>query len=205
LYWRYEKSIRRHESAIDSTVGATGAIYAIRRSLFELVPEDTVLDDVLIPLRIANRGYRTLFESAARAHDRAPSTAAEEFRRKVRTIAGNFQLFARHPWLFSPRANRLWFQTLSHKGLRLLTPALLGTAMAANLSLAASPFYRAILAAQLAFYAAALVGFALRDVRGKAVFMGPCMICILSWATVVAFLRFTSGGQPAAWEKSTSG
>ena len=93
VYWRYEKLIRKSESRVDSTVGATGAIYAIRRELFEPIPEDTLLDDVLIPLRIVRRGYRVLFEPAARAWDRVAASAGEELARKVRTLAGNFQLF----------------------------------------------------------------------------------------------------------------
>src|SRR4029453_19302666 len=61
LYWRYEKAIRSAEGRVDSTIGATGAIYAIRRALFEPIPEDTLLDDVLIPLRVVRRGYRVVF------------------------------------------------------------------------------------------------------------------------------------------------
>ena len=60
------------ESRVDSTIGTTGAIYAIRRGLFEPIPDDTILDDLLIPLRIVRRGYRVLFEPEARAYDRAP-------------------------------------------------------------------------------------------------------------------------------------
>ena len=124
VYWRYEKLIRKSESRVDSTVGATGAIYAIRRELFEPIPEDTLLDDVLIPLRIVRRGYRVLFEPAARAWDRVAASAGEELARKVRTLAGNFQLFVREPWLLDPRRNRIWLATVSHKGLRLLGPLL---------------------------------------------------------------------------------
>src|SRR5712692_3099852 len=81
FYWRYEKFIRRSESRATSTVGATGAIYAIRRTLFEPIPEDTILDDVLIPLRMIRRGYRTLLEPDARAYDLPPTTARQEFTR----------------------------------------------------------------------------------------------------------------------------
>jgi len=95
FYWRYEKFIRRNESRVDSAVGATGAIYAFRRNLFESIPEDTIGDDLLIPMRIVRRGYRVFFEAGARAYDRAAATAGEEFRRKVRTIVGYFQIFAR--------------------------------------------------------------------------------------------------------------
>ena len=99
FYWRYEKLIRQSESRSHSTVGATGAIYALRRALFEPIREDTILDDVLIPMKIVRQGYRVLFESEARAYDRVVGDGPEEFTRKVRTIAGNFQLFARQPWL----------------------------------------------------------------------------------------------------------
>jgi len=202
FYWRYEKFIRRSESRVDSAVGATGAIYAIRRDLFEPIPEDTILDDVLIPMRIARRGYRVLFEPRARAFDRAAATAGEEFGRKVRTIAGNFQLFAREVWLLNPFRNRLWLQTVSHKGLRLLSPLFLIAAFWANLLLADAPFYRWTLVGQIIFYGAALAGYARRDARRKfPLLIVPYVLCLLSWATVVAFLRFLTGRQRVTWEK----
>src|SRR6267143_1508543 len=79
LYWRFEKAIRLCESRVDSTVGATGAIYAIRRDLFDPIPEDTILDDVVIPIRIVRLGYRVVFEPAARAYDRPARAGREEF------------------------------------------------------------------------------------------------------------------------------
>src|SRR4029077_4581551 len=113
-----------NESRANSTVGATGAVYAIRRELFEPMPDDTLLDDVLIPMKIISRGYRVIFEPGARAYDLAVASPRQKFVRKVRTIAGMFQLFARERWLFNPLRNSVWFETLSHKGLRLLTPLL---------------------------------------------------------------------------------
>lgn len=202
FYWRYEKIIRRNESRVDSTVGATGAIYAIRRALFAPIPDDTILDDVLIPLRIARRGYRVLFEPQARAYDRGATSPREELRRKVRTLAGNFQLFARERWLLSPFHNRLWFQTLSHKGLRLVAPLLQGTALATNLLLAAEPVYRVTLAVQLLFFVAALGGYALQNASRRSPILAlPYTVCLLNWATVVAFIRFVTGQQRVTWEK----
>src|SRR5262249_39733423 len=153
------------ESRVDSTVGATGSIYAIRRSLYEPISEKTILDDVTIPLRIAHRGYRVLFEPAARAVDQVAATAEAEFARKVRTIAGCYQLFAREYWLLNPFDNRLWLQTISHKGLRLVTPLLLPIAFTTNLLLADATMYRVVLFGQVAFYLAALAGYALRNAR----------------------------------------
>lgn len=205
FYWRYEKWIRRHEAAVASTLGATGAIYAIRRELFEPIPPDTILDDVLVPLAIVRRGYRVVLEPEARAHDRPAVTPAQELGRKARTIAGNFQLFARERWLLDPFRNRLWVQTLSHKGLRLLTPVLLAAALAANVLLAESALYLWTLAGQIAFYAAAAAGCVLRNLRGKVLLLAvPYQICLLSWATVVAFVRFMTGRQPVTWDRAAA-
>jgi poly-beta-1,6-N-acetyl-D-glucosamine synthase len=205
FYWRYEKLIRYSESRVDSTVGATGAIYAVRRALFEPIPEDTILDDVVIPLRIVRQGYRVLFEPRARAYDRVAPSSQAELARKVRTLAGNFQLFTREHWLLNPFRNRLWFQTLSHKGLRLLAPLLQATALATNLLLADIPGYRALLAAQALFYATALGGYAIRNTNRKhPVLALPYTVCLFSWATVVGFFRFATAQQRVTWEKRVS-
>jgi biofilm PGA synthesis N-glycosyltransferase PgaC len=158
FYWKYEKFIRANESWSGSTVGATGAIYAIRRELFEVIPADTILDDVLIPVRIARRGYRVLFEAEARAHDLLSVSPREDFIRKARTIAGTFQLFMRYPWILNPLRSRVWFEALSHKALRLAIPLLHLVMFAANLALTEFWFYRLTLGGQLLFYAAALAG-----------------------------------------------
>jgi biofilm PGA synthesis N-glycosyltransferase PgaC len=202
FYWRYEKFIRATESRLDSTVGATGAIYAIRKSLFESIAEDTLLDDVLIPMQIARRGYRVLLEREALAYDRAAPSASVELTRKVRTIAGNFQLFASHPWLLNPFQNRLWFQTWSHKLLRLLSPFALLGAFGANLLLLDQAPYRWSLELQAAFYGAALAGFGRRNAAGTPTLLSvPYGFCFLNWATALAFVRFTSGQQRVTWER----
>ena len=205
FYWRLEKSIRAAESAVDSTVGATGAIYAVRRRLFEPIPADTILDDVQIPMQVVRRGYRVVFETAARAYDRPAGSAAEELARKVRTIAGNFQLFSREAWLLSPLRNRLWVQTVSHKALRLLTPVLLAAALIANLALADRPFYAVLLVGQVAFYGLALLGLTVgRGRRTSPLLSIPGILFMLAWATVVGFVRFAAGRQAVTWEAAPS-
>jgi cellulose synthase/poly-beta-1,6-N-acetylglucosamine synthase-like glycosyltransferase len=124
-YWRYEKLIRLSESRSGSTIGVTGALYAMRRSLFVPLPPGTVLDDVLIPMRVAAAGYRVVFEPRALAWDQPSQQPAEERRRKIRTLAGNYQLIQLAPWLLSPWSNPLWLRFVSHKLLRLLAPWLL--------------------------------------------------------------------------------
>ncbi len=201
FYWRYEKFIRRLESRANSTVGATGAIYAVRRALFERIPTDTLLDDVLIPLRMVKAGYRVVFEPAARAYDTASATAKQEFVRKVRTIAGTFQLFARETWLFDPRGNRVWFEALSHKGLRLLMPVLQAAALAANIALVQEPMYAALLAGQGMFYVAALCGCSRQTRRLGFIITVPYTMCLLSWATAVGFVQFATRRQKATWAR----
>jgi poly-beta-1,6-N-acetyl-D-glucosamine synthase len=155
-YWRYEKWLRRHESVIGSTLGATGAIYALRRSLWQPLPTDTILDDVLAPMRAVLAGYRVIFQAAARAHDRATAADAE-FRRKTRTLAGNYQLLRLEPRLLLPIVNPVWCQFVSHKLGRLVVPWALSAVLVSSAVLApSSPLYAAALIAQLVLYGLAL-------------------------------------------------
>jgi hypothetical protein len=128
--------------------------------------------------------------------------ARQEFTRKVRTIAGNFQLFARERWLLNPVQNRLWLQTVSHKALRLMSPLLLLGALGLNLLLLDRAPYRWLLVGQSVFYLAALGGYAFRNARRcPQVISVPYVFCLLNWATVVAFVRFISGRQRVTWAK----
>jgi len=129
LYWRYEKWIRRRQSLIDSVMGATGAIYAMRRSLARPLPPRALLDDVHLPLGAFFSGYRVVWDDQAKAFDE-PTSLREEFFRKVRTQAGVYQILLAWPQLLGS-ANRMWLDFVSHKLGRLLLPfALIAAAMA---------------------------------------------------------------------------
>jgi poly-beta-1,6-N-acetyl-D-glucosamine synthase len=158
-YWRYEKWLRRREAVVGSTLGVTGAIYAMRRDLWQPLPADTLLDDVLGPMRLVLAGYRVTFDERARAYDRVAGDAPEEMRRKVRTLAGNYQLLKQEPRLLVPLLNPVWLQFMSHKIGRLLVPWALVALLVSSAALAReSAFHAAILGGQLAFYALALYG-----------------------------------------------
>jgi cellulose synthase/poly-beta-1,6-N-acetylglucosamine synthase-like glycosyltransferase len=122
LYWAIEKWIRKTEGSIHSIAGATGAIYAIRRSLFERIPDETILDDVYVPMKIVCGGRRNVFDERALAYDVFSKSMPQERRRKVRTLAGNYQLLRLCPELASPGANPIFFQFVSHKIARLFVP-----------------------------------------------------------------------------------
>lgn len=202
FYWRYEKAIRASESCVDSTVGATGALYAIRRELFEPIPKDTLLDDVLIPMQIVRRGYKVLFEPAALASESLAANASMEYRRKIRTIAGNFQMFCRQRWLLNPRVNRLWFQTVSHKLLRLLCPVFLLLALLSNALLLDNAFFLVVIFLQLLFYAMAIAASFLPEKASQTALLSiPYTFCLLNWSTAVAAYRFFRGRQGVTWEQ----
>lgn len=120
LYWRYERWIRSNLSRRDSILGATGALYAMRRELYRPMPSDTLLDDMFVPLAAFFKGYRLILEDQAKLYD-YPTNINVEFRRKVRTLAGNYQIMRHYPELFSSR-NRLRFDFFSYKFGRLLLP-----------------------------------------------------------------------------------
>jgi poly-beta-1,6-N-acetyl-D-glucosamine synthase len=158
-YWAYEKWLRRRESIVGSTLGVTGAIYAMRRTLWRPLPADTILDDVLAPMRVVLAGYRVTFDDQARAFDETAKDAATELRRKSRTLAGNYQLLAREPRLLVPILNPVWLQFVSHKVGRLLVPYALVAAFASSAWLASSAlFYAAAFAVQVGFYGLAAYG-----------------------------------------------
>jgi cellulose synthase/poly-beta-1,6-N-acetylglucosamine synthase-like glycosyltransferase len=159
LYWRYEKWLRQHESDIGSTLGATGAIWALRRAAWRPLPPRTLLDDVLAPMRAVLDGHRVVFAPEARAYDRSSPDADTERRRKVRTLAGNYQLLRLEPRLLSPFANPVWLQFVSHKLGRLVVPYALVALLASSAVLAhAGVIYAAALTLQVAFYVLAAHG-----------------------------------------------
>lgn len=167
LYWVYEKWLRRNESRVWSTLGATGAIYALRRTCWTPLPAGTLLDDVLAPMRAVLNGCRIVFDERAIAYDRASDDAAAESRRKTRTLAGNYQILFQEPRLLIPVLNPVWVQYLSHKVGRLLVPWALVALFAATLALApAHPLAALLLASQGVFYGLAIAG-ALFDARER--------------------------------------
>ena len=199
LYWRVEKTIRELESASGSVVGATGALYAVRRNLLVPVPLGTILDDVYIPMHVVRQKVRVIFVPSARAWDVAPQKTGHEFSRKVRTLSGNYQLVQLAPWLLSSK-NPLRFEFISHKLLRLFAPFALTAVFIASMALApAHSFYRIALALQLVFYALSLLAM-LKLAKGPLgrVADAAGTFVVLNSAALVAFVKFVTGRR-VAW------
>ena len=201
MYWRYEKLIRRMESRVSSTVGATGSIYAIRKRLYVPLEQHALLDDLLVPMRIVLQGYRVLFVRSARAHDLVSATGSREFARKVRTLAGNYQALALEPRLLNPAANPVLIQFLSHKLARLLVPYAWALALLAS-ALAGGRFYVAAFWLQVLVFAAGFLshtrlgkGFAGRFLRLSWTFT------VLNAAAVMGLWVYATGGERTVWKK----
>ena len=191
LYWRFEKWLRKKESRVFSMVGATGAISAVRRELFRPIPAGTLLDDVYWPLHVCLQGYRVVHEAQAVAFDRLPDKSRDEFRRKVRTLTGNFQLAALVPAALLPWRNPIWL------AIRVAQTAAPGGAVGAARPArgergAAAWWYQAAFACQVGCYVLALLGLipAVKPFRPAS---AAASFLVLNSASWVAFWVWISG------------
>jgi len=203
-YWCYEKSIRKAEARFRSVPGATGALYAIRKSLFSPIRESTLLDDVVIPMQAVTQGYRCVFERRAIAWDRPSESLGRESVRKRRTIAGAAQLVTHHPAWLLPWKNPIWLEFVSHKLLRLASPFLLLVVLAANYQLASTNlFYSVLQALHVAFYYSALAGWMCQRIGQSSVLFGlQLTFMTLSLTTLAALWDAVRGRFRVTWQRS---
>lgn len=208
VYWRYEKFIRGAESKFRGVPGASGAFYAIRRSLCSPLPEQTLLDDVVIPMQAVAQGYRCLLEEGAIAWDVPSQSVGQEAVRKRRTIAGCAQLVINQPQWLLPWRNPIWWEFVSHKLARLASPWLLALALGMNLWLAcnatSSPAYRVLLALQVAFYLLAALAWVLHRSGKRVALLGPVLMFVsLNVTTLAALWDACRGRFRATWQRTS--
>ncbi|MBI5543601.1 MAG: glycosyltransferase family 2 protein [Deltaproteobacteria bacterium] len=205
VYWSYETLLKHYEGQHGAVLGANGGLYAMRRTLFERLPPDTVVDDFVIPQRLLERGYQVDWEPEAVAYEETTEDYSREFARRARISAGNFQALVRHGGLLSPwRRPFVSYAFWSHKALRWFAPFLLALALVSNALLAPwSPFYALLFAVQLAFYGLALAGTS-KLLTGplKRVASTARYFVSMNLALAVGFWRFVRGSQGAAWERT---
>jgi cellulose synthase/poly-beta-1,6-N-acetylglucosamine synthase-like glycosyltransferase len=192
LYWQLEKSIRNWEGLSGSTVGATGAFYAIRKSLFLPLPAGIILDDVYLPIQVARQGSRVIFDSQAVAWDDFTPSPKQEFRRKVRTLAGNYQLLRIAPWLLTG-SNPLLVQFVCHKLLRLLVPFALVGVLVSNLWFRTGLYGLALVLQAALYLLAALTIWRPKLGRISRLSNVALEFVVLNAAALVAFLYFITG------------
>ena len=208
LYWEYEKMMRNHEARIHSMLGATGAMYAIRKKLFQAIPNHVVLDDMYVPFRIIEKGYRAIFEPMAKAFDKPAVDPQEEYRRKTRTLFGNFQIFQIFGQLFNPFKSPIAIQLFSHKFLRILAPFLMIGLLIINPFILENSFYLSVLFMQIFFYLMAFIGLYTKNSQNSFILKVsklcyiPYIFCLLNFSVLVGFWRYLTSKQAITWEKA---
>lgn len=206
FYWKYESALKRMDSEYYSLVGAAGEFISFRKSLFTPLEEDSILDDFMISMRIAAKGYKVVYEPEAYAMETASASVKEELKRKVRICAGSWQSMLRLSNEITPFKNfKLFFLYYSHRVLRWsLVPVLLLLLIPINAALYQEGLiFKFFFWGQIAFYAAAFLGFFLesRKIRFKPLFI-PYYFYVMNYAVFAGFFRFIKGKQAAAWERS---
>lgn len=202
-YWRYEKLIRKAESRFRSVPGATGALYAIRKTLFRPISTNTLLDDVAIPMQAVVQGHLCVFESEAIAWDRPSRSLSHEAIRKRRTVAGAAQLLLHHPAWLLPWCNPIWFEYVSHKILRLASPLFLIVSAAAHVTLLDSRLYATLGVFHAGFYMAAAVGWLYQQTgRRSPLFALPLMFVTLNVTTLLALWDAARGRFQVTWRRA---
>jgi hypothetical protein len=181
-------------------VGVSGSICAVRRELFRPIPRGVLLDDLYWPLQVVMQGRRVVHDERAIAYDRLPARPQDEFRRKVRTLSGNFQLATMLPQALLPWRNPIWAQFVSHKLLRLVVPWMLVVLLIAS-GLLDGPLYRTVFAVQVLFYGLAAVGLASRSGSRLRVAAVAGAFVVLNAAAWLAFWVWVSGRAGSAWSK----
>ena len=200
LYWRYETFLKRQESRLHSILGAHGAFYAIRKSLFATVGAQAINDDYLIPMRIVAQGYRAVYEPSAVAWEREVASVDGEFARRRRIAVGNCQQIVELRGMLNPLTHG-WVACcfFSHKVLRTLAPVFLGLLAVASGWLPA-PWAGVWVGLQVAFYASAWCGYALQR-RGLRVawLSAPLYFCLGNLAMLAGLWQFLVRRKPVAW------
>ncbi len=212
FYWRIESWLKKLDYQFYSTIGATGELFVVRRELFRRVEPDTILDDFVISMRIAQQGFRVAYEPKAVASENGSSNVKEELKRKVRIAAGCYQSVFRLKKLLNPFFNlKLFFQYISHKVLRwTLAPLALISLLCSNILILANQHqllegqvYYIAFYLQVLFYGLAIYGLLSQNKPARIKYIyAPFYFVAMNYAMFKGFFRFLKGRQSVLWEKS---
>lgn len=206
LYWKYESLLKKIDSKLYSAMGAAGEIFAIRRDLLnENVPENAIIEDFVVSMKLVENGYRIVYEPNAYAEEEPTLDVKSEYARRARISAGGFQAILLLKKLLNPFKYRIvTFEFISHRVLRwAVVPFLLPIVFGVNLFLVSNSFYLIILALQLSFYALAFTGFILEKKRIKIkLFNLPYVFVMMNYSAYAGLKRFILGQQTVLWEKA---
>ncbi|HWF05520.1 MAG TPA: glycosyltransferase family 2 protein [Candidatus Angelobacter sp.] len=199
-FWNYENMIKKMQSRIRTITGCCGCIYSVRKIAYTELPAD-IISDLVQPLQAIKKGYRVVFEDRALAYEETTQSTAEEFSMRVRVVTRAMRGLLSvsdllQPWKFAWTAFQLW----SHKIMRWMVPLFLIVLLAANLVLLDISLYRAILALQLFFYAAAVLNMLLPLHRQWKPLGIPLFFCTLNAAALVSMIEICRGRKYVTWQ-----
>ncbi|HET8829103.1 MAG TPA: glycosyltransferase family 2 protein [Pelobium sp.] len=209
FYWKYESTLKKWDYELYSNVGAAGELFSIKTALYPPIESDTIVDDHMIAMRIAEKGYIIAYEPNAYALENSSANTKEELKRKIRIAAGGIQSIFRLKKSANPFHNpTLTFQYISHRVLRwTITPWLMIFVLLLNVMICVNyptlALYQIMLVLQLLFYSAAIIGAVLesKSIKIKVLFI-PFYFCMMNYATIAGTIRYFKGKQSASWEKS---
>lgn len=214
LYWKYESALKKWDAELYSVVGAAGELFSIRTELYQEVERDTLLDDFMISIRVAQKGYTIQYDPDAYAIETASANVREELKRKIRISAGGIQSVVRLRSLLNIfKYGTLSFQYISHRVLRwtlaplcLLLMLPVGFSLAWEAGIFALWLYPILFWLQILFYLAALLGWYLenRSIRLKILFI-PYYFFIMNLSVFLGFKRYLKGTQTVNWERAKRG
>lgn len=215
IYWKYESLLKKLDAELYSVVGAAGELFAVRTALFQPVEKDTLLDDFVVSMRIAQKGYTIQYDSQAYAIENPSANVKEELKRKIRISAGGFQSMIRLKALLNPfKYGWLTFQYISHRVLRwTFAPLGLFFILISNLLITLNlgiinfaSFYTWTFWLQLILYILALMGWYLeeRNKKVKLLYI-PFYFFIMNIAVYLGFIRFIRKKQSVNWERAKRG
>ena len=211
LYWKYESFLKKLDTELYSVVGAAGELFAVRTHLFGEVEKDTLLDDFMVSLRVAAKGFRVVYEPHAYASERPSFSIQDEMKRKIRIASGGFQSIARLGFLWNIfRYGLLSFQYISHRAMRwAVAPFCLPLIFFINVVLLFTQpipqnlsIYSLFMWGQIVFYLMAIVGYNLENkkIRVKLLFV-PFYFSFMNYCAIKGYFNYRSGLTSGIWEK----
>ena len=203
FYWKYETTLKKMESKIGYVAGANGAIYAIRKNLFEPFPERTINDDFTASMKIVMKGFKSIYEENAKAFEDVAPTMKSEFNRHVRDGAGHYLAMVHLAGLLNPFLGKRSFIYWSHRIFRWIVPFLLIFVFIINSFLLAKTFFLLLFTFQCIFYLLAFIGWLSIKYTTLPFFIyAPFYFCNLNLALLIGCYKIVTNMQKSTWERT---
>jgi len=205
IYWRYEQVLKFHEAQLGALLGANGAIYAIRKSLYVPLPANTIVDDFQVVMNVSKQKFKTIYDPSAIAIEEVAPNLAEEEGRRIRIGLGNYQAFFKMPWALNPLLGWRFIAYLSHKVCRWFVPHFMVIAFISNIVLLSEPFYQLSMLGQIAFYWVAYWGIKKQkqDIEINTLASLIAFFVSMNVALMRGFIRYFNSNVQGSWQRTS--